>query len=111
MGNFEDFDLEIQDIRDSTPEHFGGNVASAGTPVTITPTSTKDIQYCFIMCNGTRDPWNSNGINEAIKFSIDSGTTWTTLMAGESQYVPGVFASIRIDASDNGVNYQVIVWS
>lgn len=111
MVDFEDFDLEVQDERDSTPEHFSGSVTTAGSPVTITATSGKTIQYSFIMCNGTRDPWNDNNINDAIKFSIDGGSVWTTLMAGESQYIPGVHANIRIDASDDGVNYQVIVWS
>jgi len=111
MGTFDDFDVEIQSKRDSTPEHFVGSITTAGTPITITPTSVKAIQYAFIMCNGTRDPWNANAINDAIKFSLDGGTTYTTLMSGESQYIPGIYADLIIDASDDGVYYQVIVWS
>lgn len=111
MADMQDFDIELQDDRMSDPEHFNGNVASAGTPVTITPTNSRPIQLAYIMCNSTRDPDNSNNINDAIKFSLDGGSTYSTLMSGESQYVPGVFDNIKIDASDDGVYYQIIVWS
>ncbi len=110
MG-FKDFDIEIQDIRDSDPETFIGNVPTVGVPVVISPTSEKIIQLAFISCNGTRDPDNSNKINDAIKFSIDGGNNWLTLMAGESIYVPGVFDDLRLDTNSNETHYQVILWS
>lgn len=107
----EDFDVEIQDERDSDPEAFIGSVTTAGSPVTITPTNNKPIQEAYIECNSTRDPDNSNNINDAIKYSFDGGTNYLTLMAGESIPLSGIFLNLKIDANNDGVNYQVIVWS
>ena len=111
MSSFNDFDLEIQDIKDSDPECFTGNVATAGVPVTLTPTNGRIIQLAFINVNSTRDPDNSNSINDAIKFSIDGGVSWLTLMTGESQYIPGIFTDLRLNTNSNGTHYQVILWS
>lgn len=94
-----------------TTEHFNGNIALAGTPTTITPTSARNIQQFFIMCNSVNDPWNPNAITDALRFSLDAGTTWTTVLSGESQYVSGDFASFQVDTNVNGTNYQIIVWS
>jgi len=111
MSEFDDFDVEVQDERDSDPEHFNGDVTTAGSPETVTPTSGKAVQLAFIQCNSTRDPVNDNNINDALYFSIDGGTTYVTLMAGENIFVPGVFTSIKLDTNTNGTYYQIIVWS
>jgi uncharacterized protein YaiE (UPF0345 family) len=111
MADFDDHDIEIQDEKDSSPEHFNGNVASAGTPVTLTPTSAKPVQLAFIHCNSVRDPSNANAIGDAIKFSLDGGVSWTTLMSGESICVPGIYANLKLDTNENGTYYEVILWS
>ena len=54
---------------------------------------------------------DDNNINDALYFSIDGGTTYVTLMAGENIFVPGVFTSIKLDTNTNGTYYQIIVWS
>lgn len=110
MANFNDFDLEVQDLADSTPEHFEGTVTTAGSPITITPTNSKPIQLAFINVQGVRDP-NPNGINDAIYITIDGSSNKISFMSGESQYIPGVFNSLKVDSNNNGTSYQIIVWS
>jgi hypothetical protein len=94
-----------------TPEHFNGSVATAGSPIIITPTSANPIKNVFIQCNNTRDPINPNALNDAIEFSLDGGTTYTVLMSGESIFLPGVMNSLKLDTNVNGTFYQVILWS
>ena len=93
------------------PEHFNGNVTTAGNPITIIPTSLKAISYTFIQCNTVRDPVNPNTISDAIYFSLDNGVTYSTLMAGESIFVPGVYDNVKLDSNSDATNYQVIIWS
>ena len=109
MAGFDDFDVEIQDNCDSDPEHFDGNVAVAGTPVTITPTNTKQIQRAIII-SPKRGPL-ANGFNDVLKINIDGTTKFIHISRGESLELPGVFTSLKIDALTNGVNYEIIVWS
>ena len=100
-------------ISDETfaPEHFNGNVSTAGTPQTIVPGSTDPIKTIFVECNSTKHPDNSNGINDAILFSIDGGITYVALLAGESIFLPGEFTDLRLDTNSNGTFFQVILWS
>jgi len=111
MANFNDFDVEVQNIKDTTPESFSGSVSTAGSPVTITPTSSKSIQYAFIEANSTRDPNNSNSINDALLYSIDGGSNYHTWMSGESISIQGLFDNLKLDTNNNGTYYQVILWS
>jgi hypothetical protein len=109
MAEMNDFDIEIQDEKDSTPEHFNGNVASAGTSVPITPTSGKDIQLAYIKNPNRGD--NKNEIADVLYINIDGGSEYTTLSRGEYVYLPGTFTTLKIDSNNNGTNYEVIVWS
>ena len=102
---------EYGNFLDAGPEQINGNVAVAGVPNTVAPTSGKHIQTAFIACNSVVDPWNPNAIGDAIRFSLDDGTTWTTLMAGESQHIPGIYNNVQVDTNINGTLYQVILWS
>ena len=111
MANFEDFDIEIQDLKGSTAEHFNGSVTTAGTPVTITPTSTNPILFFNISVPGVRDPDSPNAIADAIKFSLDGGSNYDYLMSGESIFLPGNIASLTVDTNANGTTYRIIVWS
>ena len=109
MSTMGDFDLEIQDERDSNPEHFEGSVATAGSSVTITPTNAQQIQKAIII-SPKRGP-NANGFNDVLKINIDGTTKFIHIARGESLELPGVFTSLKIDALTNGVNYEIIVWS
>lgn len=92
-------------------EPFVGNVATVGEPITITPASGNIIKTIFIECNSTIDPDNPNNTNDALKYSIDGGTVYFTLMAGLNILLPGTFANLKLDTNVDGTSYQVIVWS
>jgi hypothetical protein len=109
MGNFSDFDIEIQDIKDSSPEHFNGTVTTAGTPVTITPSSGKIIQLVLIN-NPNRGP-NANTINQVLLVNIDGGSYKFSVPRGSSFYIPGIFSSFKIDSNLNSTKYEVILWT
>ena len=94
-----------------TPEHFNGNVSTAGTPQTIVPGSANPIKTLYVECNGTKHPNNSNGINDAILFSTDGGVVYTALLAGESVFLPGEFTDLRLDTNSNATFFSVILWS
>ena len=111
MADFDDKDIEIQNIKDSDPEPFNGAISTAGVPVTITPSTGRLVQLAYIDCNSTRHSTAPNNINDVIKFSIDGGTTYQELNSGESIFVPGIFTDLRVDTNANGTNYQVILWS
>ena len=110
MVNFNDFDVEVQDVKDSIPEHKNGSVTTAGTPVTVARTDTKNAMLVFV--NNPSKGVNANAINVVIYVSIDGGTTYVSLVRGESQYFPGVVAngSFKVDASMNGTKYESILW-
>lgn len=109
MAEFNDFDVEIQDLKDSEPEQFNGEVTTAGSAVNLTPTSTKDITLALIK-NPGRGP-NSNNILDVLLIIIDGGSNVLSLSRGESIYIPGVFTTLTIDATNNNTNYEVILWS
>lgn len=108
---FKDFDIEVQDLKGSQPEHFNGSITTAGSTVTITPTSTNPINFFFLSVPGVRDPDNANAISDAIKYSLDGGTTFDYLMSGESIFLPGVIDDIVLDSNANGTFYRLIVWT
>jgi len=107
MG-FRDFNLETDDKLNSSPEHFNGTVTTAGSPVTLSLTSTNDITYAFIL-NPSKGP-NANSTNDVLLVNIDGTATYTTLARGESISLPVNNASIKIDTTTNGTKYEVILW-
>lgn len=109
MAEFEDFDIEVQDEKDTTPEHQNGQVTTAGTPASLTPTSTKAIQLAYVK-NPNKGP-NANGSQDVLLVSIDGGTTYTSVSRGEYAYFPGVFTTLKLDSNNNNVKYEVILWS
>ena len=109
MSEFDDFDVEIQDERDSDPEHFNSNVAVAGVPNSITPTSAKPIQLAYI--KNPNKGVNANDPNDVLYINIDGTVNYTTISRGEYIYIPGVFTTLKIDTNNDGTKYEVIVWS
>lgn len=109
MAEMDDFDVEVQDEKDSNPEHFEGAVATAGSPVSISPSNGKDIQLVFIHNPNKGD--NSNNFNDALYITLDGSANKTTIPRGASRYFPGIMSSIDVDSNNNGTNYEIIVWS
>ena len=105
MGEFNDFDLEIQDIKDSTPEHTNDTVTTAGTPITVQRTDNKQATLVYVKNpnKGTR----KNDTNDVIYISIDGQDPedeGTTLARGEFIYLPGPIADgdLKFDSNSDG---------
>lgn len=107
--DFDDFDLEVQDEKDSDPEHFDSSVTTAGSPDTLTPASTKPVQLAYVK-NPGKGP-KQNGGNDVLLVTIDGSVKTTTIERGAAAYFPGIFTSLVIDTNNNGTNYEVILWS
>jgi hypothetical protein len=103
---FKDFDVEIQDEVGVIPEHFNGSVAIAGTPVTITPSSGK---ITTIKVYNPRKGTNANGLNDVLLVSYDGGTTYISVPRGEVEELNTYLDNFKIDANNNGVNYEVVI--
>jgi len=110
MGNFNDFDVEIQDIKDSTSEQFSGSVTTAGSSITITPSSAKPIQLVLIQ-NPNKGPNANSNQNAVLLVNTDGGSYKFTIARGTGFYIPGIFTSFTIDTNINGTKYEVILWS
>lgn len=109
MADFNDFDIEIENSKDSDPESFVSSVVTAGIPNTITPTNARPIRWASIY--NPRSGPNANAISDVILYSLDGGSTYHSLPRGEWVGVPGVFTDLTIDTNNNGTNYEIIVWS
>lgn len=110
MSTFSDFSLEIQNKFDAEPEHFNGSVATAGVPVTITPSNGRNIQSVSVL--NPRKGTNANGIDDVLLVSVDGGTNYISLARGDSLSVDAnILSGVRIDTNTNGTNYEVLVIS
>lgn len=96
------------DLLEMTPYHVNGNVPVAATPVVLTAPGPNTIQQVFIQ-NPSKGV-NSNGVNDILYISIDEGTTFLTLIRGESVSLAGDTPNVQIKSSSNGVNYEAILW-
>lgn len=105
----DDFDLEIQNEKDSDPEQFTITVATAGSAISVTPTNTKPIQLAYIK-NASKGP-NSNDPQDVVLITIDGSANVTTVNRGEYVYIPGIFTTLELDTNNNGTKAEVIVWS
>lgn len=109
MSDFRDFDVEISDNKESNPEQFNGVVTSAGTPVVVSPTGGNNIQLAFV--KSSNKGVNANGPTDVLYLTIDGSANVISISRGEYIYIPGVFTSIKIDSNNNGVKYELILWS
>jgi len=107
MGDFNDFDLEIENLRGSTPESFITTITTAGSPVTVSPSSGDSIKVAYVNVPLIGPNSTNNTINRYILYSTDSGTTYHTLRVNESINIPGVFQDLRIDSSHNGMKVEI----
>lgn len=101
--------VEIADNIESTPQNIEGVVAIAGTPISIT-SAGGNIQLALIK-NPGKGP-NANASNVVLRINIDgSGTPkYVSLARGEFLYLPGIFATLKIDSTVNGGKYEVVIW-
>lgn len=104
---FKDFDIEIQDEKDSKPEHINGTVTTAGVPVTVTAGNALPIQHALIICPNKGPNANTGGAYLLV--SSDGTTNYTTVPRGGSLRIDGVFDNLKIDAGSNGTNYEIII--
>lgn len=111
MSTFDDHDIEIADNKDSSVESTTLTVTTAGSPVTFTPASNKSIQCAFIHAPRVGPNAGTNSVGRYILYSIDSGTTYHTLMVNESIGIPGVFVDLRIDSSHDGMKAEIEIRS
>ena len=87
--------------------HQNGTVATAGTPITITPPSGNI--KSIIVQNPFKGP-NENGANNVLLISIDGGTTYYSVAkGGQFNANPVDLASFGIDTNIDGTNYELIL--
>ena len=107
MAEFVDFDVEIQNERDSDAESSVVTVTTAGTPVTITPATGRPVSCASIHVPDVGPNVGTNTIQDYILYSTDGGTVFHVLKVNEFVGLPGNFADLRIDASKNGMKATV----
>ena len=102
--------VEIQDDINSTPKNINGVVALAGTPSVITAPDSSNIQLALVK-NPSKGP-NANSQNMVLLVNIDGAGApqYISIARGESYYIPGGFASLKIDSTVNGSKYEAVIW-
>jgi hypothetical protein len=106
MADFNDFSIETQDEKGVIPENINGTVVTAGTPVTISPSSGKITS--LTVYNPRRGP-NSNNNNDVLLISVDSSGTKISLPRGEDFSLDTYIDSFEIDANNNNTNFEVVI--
>ena len=104
---FNDFDIEIQNEKDSKPEHINGSVTLAGTPITVTAGNGLPIQSALII-NPRIGP-NANASGIYLLVSSDGGANYTTVPRNGKLRICGVFDNIKIDSNTNGAKFEIIL--
>lgn len=103
----EDFDIEIQNEKDSEAESFVATVTTSGTPVTIAPATGRPIGCAAIHVPDGGPNVGTNEINDYILYSTDGGTTFHQLKVNEFVGLPGTFTDLRIDSSKDGMKATI----
>jgi len=109
VADMQDRDIEIQNEKNSDPEQFEDSVTTAGTPETITPSTGNIIQMALVQ--NPHKGKNKNNPNDVLYVNIDGSSTTFTVAYGEAIPFSGVYSTLSIDSNNNGVNYEVILWS
>jgi hypothetical protein len=107
MADMQDFDLEIQNERGSDPESFVATVTTAGSPITITPTSGRPIACAAIHVPSAGPNVGTNVVEEYVLYSTDGGVVYHQLKVNEFVGLPGNFTDIRIDSSIDGMKATI----
>lgn len=102
---------EIQNNLERATEHFNGTVAAAGTPIEIETASARSLQLTIIQ--NPEKGANANQLNDILYVSFD-GTNYLSLSRGTGIVWPGQGYGtdknkLKIDASRDGVKYEVMV--
>lgn len=107
MANMNDFDVEIQNEKDSDSESFIATVTTAGSAVTIIPSSSRPIACASIHVPDSGPNVGTNLIEDYILYSTDGGVVFHQLKVNEFVGLPGNFSDLRIDASKNGMKATI----
>lgn len=111
MAEFNDFDVEIQNEKDSDQESFIVEVITAGSPVTVTPTNARPVACAAIHVPSVGPNKGTNLIKDYILYSTDGGTVYHALKVNEYVALPGNFTDLRIDASKDGMKVTIEIRS
>jgi hypothetical protein len=111
VTGFQDFDIEIENSKDSDAEMFITAVPTAGSPVTVSASNLRPIRQAIIKVERIGPNSGTNGFGDYILYSTDGGSTFHTLRTNDFIVLPGVFADLRIDASKNGMVAEIEVRS
>jgi len=106
---FNDFDVEIENKKDSTPEHIEGSVTTAGVPITVTASNAKPIHSAIILNQRVGPNANPSGSTSYLRVSTDGGSNWATVPRNGWITLAGVFDDIRVDAGADGLKYEIIL--
>ena len=81
------------------------------TPITISPPSNRVIRYFYLQVPDIGP--NSNNMNRYLRFSIDDGTTFTTIKRGEAIMIEGKIDTNEIIVSGDGgagtVKFEIVL--
>lgn len=103
-GGFDDLDC--------IPEHFNGDLGTAGAITTLTPSSGNPIIFALVVNPGKGG--DANGFADVIHVSIDGtdpNTKRTTINKNGKGRYSGDFTELKMTSETNGTNYQVILYS
>ena len=111
MADFEDFDIEIENSKESNPYTEIVTVATAGSAETVSAPGGLPIRAFTLFPPRLGPNVGTNTIGEYILYSTDGGTTYKTLSVNEWICEPGMIAdgNLKIDASINGMKIEVEV--
>lgn len=106
MAFFDDFD-PTDNVANSEAEPFITEVITAGTPVTVTPSTGRQIKQALIKVERIGPNSGTNTFLDYILYSVDGGTIFHTLRVNDFIVLPGLFDDLRIDASKDGMKAEI----
>ena len=106
MANFSDFDIEIQDEKDAKVEQINGSVTTAGSAVTVAPSSGLLFNQALIV-NQPIGP-NANAYGTYLTITVDDNTDIITIKRGGHVRIDGRGNNIKIDSNVSGAKFEVI---
>jgi len=111
MADMNDFDIEIQNEKDSEAESFVVTVATVGVIQTIAPSNARPIGCAYIHVPDSGPNVGTNEVGDYLLYSTDGGTIFHVLKVNEWIGLPGNFTNLKFDASKNGMKATVEVRS
>ena len=111
MGDYGDFDVEVENSKESDPYTEVVTITTAGVPQTVTPSNGNVIRAFTLYPPKIGPNSGTNTFNRYILYSTDAGTTFKTLPVNEWICEPGNMIDLRIDSSHDGMKAEVEIRS